>query len=133
MAKDDNILVVREYLKALENGEAGETLARFFNTNATQIEWPNKLNPTGGQSDLRTMLKRSEEGKKLLKKQTYAIKNEIIDGDNIAVEAEWTGTLALTVAELAAGYEMKAHFAMFFTFENGRILTQKNYDCFEPW
>lgn len=133
MAKNNNILVVREYLKALEDGEVGESLGRFFSENAIQIELPNKLNPAGGKSDLETLKKRSEEGKKLLKKQTYTIKTEIIEGDNIAVEAEWTGVLAIPIGELAAGYEMKAHFAIFFTFENGRIVLQRNYDCFEPW
>lgn len=133
MSKNNNILVVREYLKALEDGEAGESLGRFFSENAIQIELPNKLNPAGGKSDLETLKKRSEEGKKLLKKQTYTIKTEIIAGDNIAVEAEWTGILAMPIGELAAGYEMKAHFAIFFTFEDGRIVLQRNYDCFEPW
>lgn len=133
MAKNNNILVVREYLKALEDGEAGESLGRFFSENAIQIELPNKLNPAGGKSDLETLKKRSEEGKKLLKKQTYTIKTEIIEGDNIAVEAEWTGVLAIPMGELAAGYEMKAYFAIFFTLEDGRIVLQRNYDCFEPW
>ena len=133
MAQNDNILVVREYLKALEDGEAGEGLGRFFTEDARQIELPNKLNPAGGESDLATMKKRSEEGKKLLKKQSYTIKSEIVDGDNVAVEAEWVGILAVPLAGLAEGYEMKAHFAMFFKFENGRIALQRNYDCFEPW
>ena len=133
MAENNNILVVREYLKALGDGEAGESLGRFFSENAAQIELPNKLNPAGGKSDLETLKKRSEEGRKLLKTQTYFIKNEIIEGDNIAVEAEWTGVLAIPVGELAAGYEMKAHFAIFFAFENGRIVLQRNYDCFESW
>jgi len=133
MAQNDNTLVVREYLKALQDGEVGESLGRFFDENAIQIELPNKLNPAGGKSNLETLKQRSEEGKKLLKKQTYTIKNEVVAGDNIAVEAEWTGILAVPVGGLEAGYEMKAHFAMFFTFENDRIVLQRNYDCFEPW
>jgi len=133
MPENKNISVIREYLKALADGESGESLGRFFNKNAVQIELPNKLNPIGGKSDLETIKRRSEEGKNLLTRQTYTIKNEIIDGDRIAVEAEWTGILAVPLGELAAGYEMKAHFAMFFKFENGRIAVQRNYDCFEPW
>lgn len=133
MVEDKNIQVVREYLKALADGESGERLGRFFSENAIQIELPNKLNPAGGKSDLETIKRRSEEGKNLLSRQTYTIINEIIAGDELAVEAEWTGVLAVPLGELAAGYEMKAHFAMFFKFENGRIVSQRNYDCFEPW
>ncbi len=133
MTANNHVLLVRDYLKALENGEAGDSLGRFFNENAIQIEFPNKLNPAGGKSDLATIKRRSEEGKKLLKKQSYTIISETADGDNVAVEAEWRGTLAIPVSNLAAGDEMKAYFALFFTFENGRILSQRNYDCFEPW
>lgn len=133
MSDKPNVHVVREYLKALQDGETGESLGRFFCENAIQIELPNKLNPTGGTSDLKTLKTRSEAGKNLLKQQTYVIKNEVVDGDRVAVEAEWTGVLAVPLGTLAAGDEMKAHFAMFFTFENGRILRQSNYDCFEPW
>lgn len=133
MATHENIRLVREYLAALGAGEAGESLGKFFSDDAVQIELPNKLNPTGGRSDLATIKRRSEEGKKLLTKQSYVIKNEVVDGDNLAVEAGWTGTLAIPIGELPPGSEMKAHFAMFFTFENGRILLQRNYDCFEPW
>ena len=133
MVKDKNIFVVRAYLKALADGESGESLGKFFSENAVQIELPNKLNPAGGKSDLETIKRRSEEGKNLLTSQTYTIKNEIVAGDELAVEAEWTGVLAVPLGGLAAGYEMKAHFAMFFKFEDGRIVSQRNYDCFEPW
>jgi ketosteroid isomerase-like protein len=34
---------------------------------------------------------------------------------------------------LAEGAEMKAHFAMFFEFREGKIRLQRNYDCFEAW
>lgn len=68
------ITLVRDYLAALANGETGEALGRFFTPDALQIEWPNRLvYPKGGQSDLATILKRSEQGKHLLVKQTYQI------------------------------------------------------------
>ncbi|MCB0166295.1 MAG: nuclear transport factor 2 family protein [Anaerolineae bacterium] len=133
MTQNDNILLVREYLQALADGEAGESLGRFFTEDAIQIELPNKLNPAGGRSDLATMKKRSEEGQHILKQQSYTVKSAVADGDQVAVEAEWVGVLAIPLGSLPVGYEMKAHFAMFFEFRNGRIAVQRNYDCFEPW
>ncbi|MCB0191967.1 MAG: nuclear transport factor 2 family protein [Anaerolineae bacterium] len=133
MTENTHILLIKEYLQALEDGEAGESLGRFFTDDAVQIELPNKLNPAGGQSDLATIKKRSEEGKKILKQQSYTIKSIVADGDNVAVEADWVGVLAISLANLPEGYEMKAHFAMFFEFANGGIAVQRNYDCFEPW
>lgn len=51
----------------------------------------------------------------------------------VAMEAEWTGVLAVELGSLPQGAEMRAHFAMFFDIEDGRIRTQRNHDCFEPW
>jgi len=89
------ITLVREYLAALANGETGEALGRFFTPDALQIEWPDRLNPKGGQSDLATMMKRSEQGKHLLVKQTYQITSEVVSQAKAAVEAEWRAMLAV--------------------------------------
>jgi ketosteroid isomerase-like protein len=108
-------------------------LAHYFTPDAVQIELPNQLNPKGGQSDLPTLLKRAEQGKKLLARQSYEIVSEMAQGPLVAVEARWSATLAVPLGSLPAGASMAAHFAMFFEFRDGRIASQKNYDCFEPW
>ncbi|MGY4828216.1 nuclear transport factor 2 family protein [Sphaerotilaceae bacterium SBD11-9] len=128
-----NLATVRAYLKALESGAVGEALARFFTPDAQQIELPNKLNPTGGQSDLPTLLKRAEQGQKLLQHQSYEVRSAVAQRSCVAVEAQWSAVLAVPVASLPAGATMRAHFAMFFEFSEGRISRQRNYDCFEPW
>ena len=127
------IALVRDYLAALANGESGAALGRFFTPDALQIELPNRLNPTGGQSDLATILQRSEQGKKLLQAQSYTIRSAIARDDQVAVEAEWQATLAVPLGTLPAGGPMKAHLALFFVFRQGRIALQRNYDCFESW
>jgi ketosteroid isomerase-like protein len=35
--------------------------------------------------------------------------------------------------DLPAGYEMKAYIGMFFTFRDGKIVSQRNYDCYPPF
>jgi ketosteroid isomerase-like protein len=128
-----NLALLRSYLAALEAGAVGDALARFFTADAEQVELPNRLNPGGGRSDLATMLARAEQGRKLLTVQRYVIHRMVAHGSEVAVEAEWTGVLAVALGSLSPGAEMRAHFAMFFDIENGRIRTQRNYDCFEPW
>ena len=127
-----NITLIREYLAAIETGEIGSA-TRFFTPDVRQIELPNKLSPNGGESDLPAMLKRAEQGKKVIRRQKYTIVNALAQGDRVAVEARWEGVLAIPFGSLEAGATMVAHFAMFFEFENGRIRLQRNYDCFEPW
>jgi hypothetical protein len=120
-------------MKALQDGEAGDSLRRFFTKDVRQIEMPNQLNPRGQESDLEHILQRSLQGKQLLKSQSYEIVSMMAQEDRVAVEARWTGILAMTVGKLSAGSQMKASFAMFFRLRDGCIALQINYDCFEPW
>jgi ketosteroid isomerase-like protein len=128
-----NLETVRTYLAAIESGEAGALLRSIFTEDIRQIELPNRLNPSGQQSDLAGMLQRSEQGRKVLRSQHYEILSQIAQGSRVAVEAVWTGVLAVPLGTLTPGSEMKAHFAMFFEFRDGRIASQRNYDCFEAW
>ncbi len=129
----DNIALIREYLQALESMAKGDALERFFAPDARQVELPNRLNPNGGSSDLATLLSRAESAPKLLRSQTYTVVSELAAGSRVVVEATWSGVLATAFGDVPAGTEMKAHFAMFFDIAEGRIRSQRNYDCFEPW
>lgn len=133
MSDSPNATIVRSYLAALEAGATGKDLARFFTPDAEQVELPNKLNPTGGRSDLPTLLRRAEQGQRLLLRQSYKVRSIVEQGAHVAVEASWSAVLALPGGSLASGQTMKAHFAMFFELREGRISSQRNYDCFEPW
>jgi len=131
--EESNLATVRAYLEALQSGAVLEALGRFFTPDAQQIELPNRLNPHGSVSDLPTLLERAKQGQRLLRSQRYDVQSEVAQGPRVAVEAIWTGTLAMPFGSLAAGATMKAHFAMFFELREGRIFSQRNYDCFEPW
>jgi len=128
-----NLATIRAYLAAIEAGAVGEDLARFFTPDARQVELPNRLNPSGGVSDLPTLLQRAQEGQRLLRSQSYEIKSEVAQAHRVAIEATWSGILGVPLGSLAAGATMKAHFAVFFELSEGRICLQRNYDCFEPW
>jgi ketosteroid isomerase-like protein len=128
-----NEATAREYLAAIGRGDTGEALRRFFTPDFEQLEYPNALNPKGQRSDLASALERSERGKKVLSGQRFDIRSAVASGDLVALETEWTGVLAIPVASLPAGGEMRANFAMFLEFRDGRIARQRNYDCFQPF
>jgi ketosteroid isomerase-like protein len=130
--EEQNLQLVRSYLSALGSGAVGDKLSRFFTPDAVQIEFPNRLNASGGRSDLATILLRAEQGRKLLTQQTYEIQSEMAEGSRVAVEAVWMGMLAVPVGTLAPGSTMRAHFAIHFEIRDGRIAVQRNYDCFDP-
>ena len=124
---------IRDFLTALERAATGEALARFYTEDAEQVELPNQLNPKGGRSNLARLLQRAETVPSLLQRQHYEIHSMIAQGDTAAVEATWTGVLAVPLQAQPVGSTLKAHFAIFFEFRDGRIHRQRNYDCFEPW
>jgi len=63
--------------------------------------------------------------------QKYVIRNEIAGGDQVALEIDWTGTLSVRFQSIPAGGQMRAHFAAFLQFKDGKIISQRNYDCYE--
>jgi ketosteroid isomerase-like protein len=128
-----NLETIRAYLAALEAFATGGALARFFTPDAEQIEFPNRLNPNGGRSDLSKLVQRAASVPSLLRQQRYEILSEIAQGSRVAIEATWTAVLAVPFGTVEAGASMKAHFAIFFELRDGRIHVQRNYDCFEPW
>jgi ketosteroid isomerase-like protein len=44
-----------------------------------------------------------------------------------------TGTVARGFGALQPGDTMRAHFAVFLEIRGGRIVSQRNYDCFDPF
>ncbi|MBX3014061.1 MAG: nuclear transport factor 2 family protein [Caldilineaceae bacterium] len=129
----DNLETAKRYLQALETNADRETLAQFFDLAVIQEEFPNRLNPQGGRSDYATILERAERGKQLLVAQHYAIENSLESGNVVVLEVIWTATLAVRAPTLPADGQMRAHFALFLEFHNGKIMAQRNYDCFDPW
>jgi len=63
----------------------------------------------------------------------YKIKNEIAEHERVALEVAWVGTLAVPLGSVPAGGQLKAFFAVFLEFREGKIIRQRNYDCFEAW
>ena len=129
----DILTIAKNYLKALKQGKTGKELAIFFHEDVEQVELPNQLNPNGVTSNLTTLLERAEQGKKLVKSQDYQIRNAFVHDNTVVMELEWSGIMNVHVGTLSAGQTMKAHFAMFIDFKDGKIIHQRNYNCFEPF
>jgi hypothetical protein len=52
---------------------------------------------------------------------------------NLAAEILWTGVLAIPMGELKPGDAMSCYSGIFLDFRDGRIVGQRNYDCFPPF
>lgn len=127
----DHLSTIRRYLKAIEDGTFADIAGRFT-PDAVMEQLPNRIYPQGMRGTISQMAEAFEKGRKILSAQTYEIKNAVVDGNSVAVEVLWTGTLAIAFGTLSAGAKMRCHSAMFFEFQDGKIVRQRNYDCFEP-
>jgi ketosteroid isomerase-like protein len=130
---DANLERARAYLRAIENRVSEEELASFFSPDVVVEQFPNRLVPKIVKSGLADIKRESAKGKKSVSGQTYTVRNAVASGDWVALHVDWEGVLAIPVASLEAGAAMRAYFAMFLHFRDGKIVHQSNYDCFEPW
>jgi len=127
-----NLEKVERYLRSIESGDFA-SIIDLFSPDAVVEQLPNRIYPNGIKSEVSKVAEAFEKGRKLLSSQTYEITSSVADGDKLSIEVIWTGTLAVAFGNLPIGSQMRAHSAMFFQFEDGRIRSQRNYDCFEPW
>ena len=123
---------VRRYLSSLEHG-AFSDISDLFAPDMVMEQLPNRIYPKGVRAGIAQMAVAFEKGRTILASQKYEIKSHIGEGDRLALEVIWTGILAIPCGNVGAGSEMRAHSAMFFEFKDGKIVSQRNYDCFEPW
>ncbi len=126
----NNVEIARAYLKAIEDRADAH---RFFAPDVVQEEFPNRLVPNGAKRDLAALKDGAEKGRKVMTAERYTVKNAVAQGDVVALEVLWEGTLAIPLGSLPVGGVVRAHFGVFLTFRDGKIVQQHNYDCFEPW
>jgi ketosteroid isomerase-like protein len=129
--ESSNLGTARRYLAALGHGTSGGL--EFFAPDVVQEEFPNRLLPNGAVRDLAALQAAAQRGAKVMKQQSFEILNAVASGEQVAVEALWTGEAAVPVGSLPAGGRMRARFAIFLTFRDGKIVRQHNYDCFDPF
>ncbi len=127
-----NLYKARRYLKALEDGDATYVLS-LFSPDAVPEQLPNRIYPQGLRSSVAQVPEAFAKGRQIFSRQTYEITNEVVSGNMVALEVLWTGTLAIPFGTLSAGSQMRCHSAMFLEFRDGKIVAQRNYDCFDPW
>lgn len=61
-----------------------------------------------------------------MKVQRYAITNTVVQDQTAAIEVDWS-------AETKTGKTFRARFAFFFEVRGGKIVAQRNHDCFDPF
>lgn len=126
-----NVELTRAFLRSFETRN-GENLS-FYAPSVIQQEFPNRLVDTTTTRDLAALRAGAERGKQTVRSERYEIVNLVAQGDAVACEVIWTGVLDVAFGALQPGDAMRAHIAMFLIWRDGKIIEQRNYDCFHPF
>jgi ketosteroid isomerase-like protein len=130
MMESENLATARRYLRAIDAN--GDILA-FYHPDVVMEEFPNRIVPNGAVRDLAALKEANARGRNVVRAQRYDVRNVVESGDQLVLEVLWTATFTIPFGTLAAGDEMRAHFAMVLEFRDGKIHRQRNYDCYEPF
>ncbi|OUL20444.1 nuclear transport factor 2 family protein [Nostoc sp. 106C] len=131
--QQDLLKITKNYLKAIEEGKTAEELAIFYSQSVEQIEYPNRLIPNGAKRNLNDLKAASLRGKEVIISQNFDIQKSYVIGNTVILETIWTAKIAVPIGQIPSGGQMKAYFAQFIEFEDGKIVRQRTYDCFEPF
>ncbi len=104
----------------------------FWHEDIQFRELPNLISPHGSNRNREVMAAGIAQGTQILARQQYTILNAIESRDTVVLEVDWEGELAIPFGAVPAGATLRAHIAMFLEFLDGRIIRQRNYDCYEP-
>jgi ketosteroid isomerase-like protein len=116
-----------------EGSGMAEDFSSFFAPDVVQEEFPNRLLPNGAVRDLQAMKQARVRGQSLLRSEEFKVLSAVASEDQVAMELSWRGTIAVDRGPFRSGQELRARFAVFLEFRDGRIIRQRNYDCFDPW
>ena len=115
-----NLERAKQYLKANENGAGFNTLAEFFSPDIVVECFPIGWLPMGTPQSSGLHMS-AERDQKIMASPSYEIRNAIVEGDSVALEVYWTGSLAVAFENIPAGGQVRVHFAMFLTFGMARL------------
>ncbi|HVY91063.1 MAG TPA: nuclear transport factor 2 family protein [Hyphomonadaceae bacterium] len=123
----------RAYIAAVEAGATGEELSAFYHPDVIQHEFPNRLIPAGATRELADILAGADRGAKLMERQIYDIHTVTEVGDRVVLEYTWRGYPRTPVGSVRPGEAMIARICQVIEYEDGLIIRQRNYDCFDPF
>jgi len=124
--------LIARYLRAVTDGDSA-AFGDLLDPDMVFEEQPSRIAPNGGQRRLPEMRAGLARSREILRAQTYDMRSSLVSDERVVLEVVWTGTLAEPIGSIPAGGQMRAQCAMFFDLRDGRIVRQRNYDCYEPF
>jgi ketosteroid isomerase-like protein len=125
---------VHAWLRLVERfSEDGAALAAVLHPDYVHTELPNAMSPRVRERGVVDTLSGLMAGRQTIEDQRIEVTRTIESGSTVVVEAAWRGTLKVDAGALRRGDTLSATICIVFDLaDDGRILRQRNYDCYDP-
>ena len=131
-SESDHLATARRYIALIEQFAQPVEFEGVLHPDVQLEEYPNLLMKNGSQRDFAAMSAGPQQGRKILSNNAYEVTNAMAAGEWVTLEIVWTGTLAVALGNMPAGSQLKAYIATILQFQDGMIIRQHQYDCYEP-
>ncbi len=125
-----NIATTQAYLAATDAFDP-DAAALHLAPDVIQTEFPSITAPAGTQSRHDSIVTGVREAGYFLHAQRTEVTSILARGDDVAIEAVWTGVLKGAMGPLKAGDTLRIYTASCFAFRDGKIAVQRTYNCIE--
>ena len=127
----DILQLAKDFISAVENRKSFDEISKFYHPDVIQIEYPNSVAKNIKIRTLQDLKNAAEQGRQSVREEHYEIMSSYVCNNTVIVEVIWKATLAIGKGKMPVSNRLKAYFAQFFEFKDGKIFRQRNYDCFE--
>jgi ketosteroid isomerase-like protein/carbon monoxide dehydrogenase subunit G len=130
---ESNFDTARRYLDVLSSRAAAAEIAPFLAPSLIQEEFPHRFLDGPQVRSPEAILEARGRALSAFASERHELAAATGGGSQVAMELRWRGTDAAGDGGGAERHELDARMAMFLKFEDGRIVRQRIYSCFEPW
>ena len=132
---DNNLAELTRRYFDVRNDPHGTTaqLSQFLSPEVSWQEMPNSFfAPEGRNYRFQETLEDFQVAQKYLHSQQYTINQMGVQGETVALQATWQGTVAVAMGPFGVGDRLTCQVAIFLTFQDGKVLRQVEYPCYQP-
>ncbi len=130
---ESNFTIARNYLAALSSRSSTKAVDVFLAKDLVRVEYPHRFLDRATSSSAEGMLGPRARASGTFATEDFELMGATGGGSQVAMEIAWSGRVGKHAPPLVEGQELAARLAVFLKFDDGRIVREHVYACFEPW
>jgi ketosteroid isomerase-like protein len=130
---DEHFGAARQYLDALWSPGPTAEMSSLVADTFTREVFPHRFLNSAETIDVDRALALHNSERQLFAGRSYEVSSLTGGGSQVAIEATWRASVGKDEPPYGSVQEIEARVALFLKFENGRIVRERVYTCFEPW